>query len=94
MVRALRTNIDDEGDVGFDLLVGCPHDGDCDAPTWLPVYSVTDLLTAHTSSSGQHPDTVCAVHGGPDDIDQEAADHDQDDDPDGRATPARATCAP
>jgi hypothetical protein len=50
------------------------------------VNSVTNLLIAHTSTR-PHPDTLCAVHGGPDDIDQEADDHnqDQDDDPKGRA---------
>ncbi|MFD6115551.1 hypothetical protein ACFWG0_36455 [Streptomyces yangpuensis] len=32
---------------------------------------------AHTSTTGQHPDTVCTVHGGPED---------QDDDPEGGAT--------
>ncbi|MER6501584.1 AAA family ATPase [Streptomyces sp. NPDC001455] len=31
MVLALRTDVDGEGDVGFDLLVGCPYDDDCDA---------------------------------------------------------------
>ncbi|MEU5902311.1 ATP-binding protein [Streptomyces venezuelae] len=78
MVLALRTDFDGEGDVGFDLLVGCPYDDDCDAPAWQPVYSVTDLWKAHTSDTGLHPDAVCSVHGGPDDVDQE-------DDPEGRA---------
>ncbi|MET9077899.1 ATP-binding protein [Streptomyces sp. NPDC004232] len=84
LVLALRTDVDGEGDIGFDLLVGCPYDDDCDAPAWQAVHSVTDLLVAHTSGR-PHPDTVCTVHGGPDDIDQEADDHDQDDDPEGRA---------
>ncbi|MFH8342963.1 AAA family ATPase [Streptomyces sp. AM6-12] len=85
LVLALRTDVDGEGDVGFDLLVGCPYDDGCDAPAWQPVFSVTDLWKAHTSDTGLHPDAVCSVHGGPDDIDQEADDHDQDDDPEGRA---------
>ncbi|WP_324604384.1 hypothetical protein [Streptomyces sp. NRRL F-5630] len=72
LVLALRTD------------VGCPYD-DCDAPAWQPVFSVTDLWKAHTSDTGLHPDAVCSVHGGPDDVDQEADDHDQDDDPEGRA---------
>ncbi|GAA2417955.1 AAA family ATPase [Streptomyces mauvecolor] len=84
LVLALRTDVDGEGERGFDLLVGCPYDDDCDAPAWQAVHSVTDLLTAHTSDR-PHPDTVCTVHGGPDDVDQEADDHDQDDDPEGRA---------
>ena len=85
MVLALRTDVDGEGDIGFDLLVACPHDDDCDAPAWLPVYSVTDLLTAHTSDTGQHPDAACTVHGEFDDVDQEAADHSGPGDVDGRA---------
>ncbi|MEU5958807.1 ATP-binding protein [Streptomyces sp. NPDC047525] len=85
LVLALRTNVDGEGDLGFDLLVYCPYDDECDAPAWQAVYSVTDLLIAHTSDR-PHPDTVCTVHGGPDDVDQEDDDHDrdQDDDPEGR----------
>ncbi|MFD5510770.1 AAA family ATPase [Streptomyces sp. NPDC127051] len=86
LVLALRTDVDGEGDLGFDLLVGCPFDDDCNAPAWQAVHNVTDLLIAHTSTAGPHPDTVCTVHGGPDDIDQEADDHHQDDDdPEGRA---------
>ncbi|MCZ4101009.1 ATP-binding protein [Streptomyces sp. H39-C1] len=85
LVLALRTDVDGEGDVGFDLLVCCPYDDDCDAPAWQAVHSVTDLLAAHTRTTGPHPDAVCTVHGGPDDVDQEADDHDQDDDPEGRA---------
>lgn len=75
MVLALRTDVDGEGDIGFDLLVACPYDDDCDAPAWQAVCSVTDLLAAHTSTTGRHPDAVCTIHGGPDDIDQEADDH-------------------
>ncbi|MER5973300.1 ATP-binding protein [Streptomyces sp. NPDC002055] len=66
LILALRTNIDGEGDVGFDLLVCCPYDDDCTAPAWQAVHSVTDLLVAHTSGR-PHPDSVCTVHGGPDD---------------------------
>ncbi|WP_331719996.1 ATP-binding protein [Streptomyces sp. NBC_00147] len=74
LVLALRRNVDGEGDFGFDLLTYCAYDDECDARVWQPVYSVTDLLTAHTSDR-PHPDTVCTVHGGPDDVDQEADDH-------------------
>ncbi|MGW1412524.1 AAA family ATPase [Streptomyces sp. NPDC002403] len=86
LVLALRTNVDGEGDFGFDLLTCCPYDDECDARAWQPVHSVTDLLVAHTSSR-PHPDAVCTVHGGPDDVDQEADDHavGMDDDPYGRA---------
>ncbi|MGW0607789.1 AAA family ATPase [Streptomyces sp. NPDC002640] len=72
LVLALRTDVDGEGDLGFDLLVCCPYDDDCTGPAWQAVHSVTDLLVAHTSSR-PHPDTVCTVHGSSDD-------HDQDDD--------------
>lgn len=84
LVLALRTDVDGEGDFGFDLLTYCAYDDECDARAWQPVHSVTDLLAAHTSDR-PHPDAVCTVHGGPDDVDQEADDHDQDDDPEGRA---------
>ncbi|MDX3537375.1 hypothetical protein PV721_23970 [Streptomyces sp. MB09-01] len=45
-------------------------------PAWPAVHNVTDPRIAHTSTTGQHPDTVCTVHGGPED---------QDDDPEGGA---------
>ncbi|MGW3060638.1 AAA family ATPase [Streptomyces goshikiensis] len=83
LVLALRTDVDGEGDLGFDLLVGCPYDDDCNAPAWQAVHNVTDLLVAHAGTTGPDPDTVCTVHGGPDDVDQEADDHHQDDDSDG-----------
>ncbi|WUT01729.1 ATP-binding protein (plasmid) [Streptomyces sp. NBC_00708] len=83
LVLALRTDVDGEGDVGFDLLVRCPYDDECDARAWQPAHSVTDLLIAHTSRR-PHPDTVCTVHGGPD---EEAEDHYRswDGNPEGRA---------
>jgi predicted kinase len=74
LVLALRTDIDGEGDFGFDLLVCCPYDDDCGGPAWQAVHSVTDLLVAHTSCR-PHPDTVCTVHGGPRDDDSDD-DHD------------------
>ncbi|WP_369384080.1 AAA family ATPase [Streptomyces sp. cg36] len=75
LVLALRRNVDGEGDFGFDLLTCCAVDDACDARAWQPVYSVTDLLIAHTSDRPS-PDTVCTVHGGLDDVSQEADDHD------------------
>ncbi|MGW8780186.1 AAA family ATPase [Streptomyces sp. NPDC055796] len=74
---ALRQDIDGEGDYGFDLLTACPVDDECTAPAWTPAHSVTTLLDAITGALAD-TDTVCTVHGGP-------ADHDQDDDPEGRA---------
>ncbi|WP_460074079.1 AAA family ATPase [Streptomyces sp. YKOK-I1] len=88
MILGLCTDAEGDGGVGFDLLVACPHDDDCAAPAWTPVYSAADLLAAHTGT-GHHPDAFCSVHGGADDVDQEADDHTYsygpDDDPDGRA---------
>ncbi|BBG20773.1 putative ATP/GTP-binding protein (plasmid) [Actinacidiphila reveromycinica] len=62
MILALRVDVDGEGDIWFDLLVACPYDDDCDAPAWQAVHSVSDLLAAHTNSTGSHPDAVCTVH--------------------------------
>ena len=86
IVLALRTDIDGEGDVGFEVLVGCPADDDCEGQTWAPAYNVTDLLRALTGELMSDPDVRCTVHGGTDDVDQEADDHDlQAGDPEGRA---------
>ncbi|MEV4341031.1 AAA family ATPase [Streptomyces sp. NPDC049590] len=82
---ALRTDIDGEGDYGFDVLVPCPHDDDCTAPAWAPAYSVTCLPRALTGDLNRHEDTICTVHDGFDDLDQEASDHDLEEDPAGRA---------
>ncbi|MGY5051876.1 hypothetical protein ACWDE0_40875 [Streptomyces sp. 900105755] len=48
-------------------------------PTWSPTCG-----GGLTGDRDQDPDIVCTVHGGFDDVDQEADDHDQDDDPEGR----------
>jgi predicted kinase len=86
IVLALRTDVDGAGDVGFEVLVGCPSDDECEGQAWAPVYSVTDLLRALTGELMNDPDVRCTVHGGADDVDQEADDHAlQDDDPEGRA---------
>ncbi|MER8233173.1 hypothetical protein [Streptomyces sp. NPDC094049] len=63
---ALRTDIDGEGDYGFDLLTACPADDECTAPAWTPAHSVTTLLDALTGSLTD-ADTVCTVHGDQDD---------------------------
>ncbi|MFE3685363.1 AAA family ATPase [Streptomyces sp. NPDC059095] len=86
LVLALRNNVVGEGDVGFEVLVGCAVDDNCDGAAWAPAYSVTDLLRALTGELMSDPDVYCTVHGGADDVDQEADDHAlQDDDPEGRA---------
>ncbi|MGW6557586.1 AAA family ATPase [Streptomyces hydrogenans] len=87
LTLALRTDVDGQGDYGFDVLTTCPvHDG-CTAPAWTPAHSVTTLLDALTGAPGHDDDTVCTVHGGYADIDQEADDHaaGMDDDTYGRA---------
>ncbi|WPP34288.1 hypothetical protein [Streptomyces sp. CL7] len=38
--------MDGEGDVGFDVMVPCPHDDECDGYAWVPAYSVTCLFRA------------------------------------------------
>ncbi|MFD5898642.1 AAA family ATPase [Streptomyces sp. NPDC060366] len=80
LTLAFRDDVDGEGDFGFDVRLPCPFDDDCADPAWAPVYSVTDLHRALTGAMDSDPDIVCTVHGSVDDIDQEAADHDQDDD--------------
>ncbi|MEV7296895.1 ATP-binding protein [Streptomyces microflavus] len=77
IVLAQRNDIDGEGDVGFDVLVGCPADDECEGQAWAPAYTVTDLLRALTGELMTDPGVRCTVHH-PDGEDQE-------DDPEGRA---------
>lgn len=84
LTLALREDVDGEGDFGFDVLLPCPFDPECDGQAWAPAYSVSCLFRALTGAMDNDPDIVCTVHG--DGVDQEADDHDlQDDDPEGRA---------
>ncbi|MGW2777274.1 AAA family ATPase [Streptomyces olivaceoviridis] len=85
LTLAFRDDVDGEGDFGFDVALPCPFDAECTGQAWAPVYSVTDLHKALTGAMDSDPDIICTVHGGLDDVDQEADDHDQDDDPEGRA---------
>jgi predicted kinase len=87
LTLALRTDVDGEGDLGFDVLVPCPFDPECSGNAWAPAYSVTCLHRALTGGLDHRDDVVCDVHGSFDDVDQEADDHadDLDDDPEGRA---------
>ncbi|MGW5098174.1 AAA family ATPase [Streptomyces nodosus] len=78
LTLALRTDVDGEGDVGFDVMVPCPHDDECDGYAWVPAYSVTCLFRALNGDLDDDEDIVCTVHG-PNNGD------DQDDDPEGRA---------
>ncbi|MGW8065958.1 AAA family ATPase [Streptomyces ziwulingensis] len=84
LTLALREDVDGEGDFGFDILLPCPFDPECDGQAWAPAYSVSCLFRALTGAMDNDPDLVCTVHG--DGVDQEDDDHDlQDDDPEGRA---------
>ncbi|MGW1776248.1 AAA family ATPase [Streptomyces sp. NPDC002104] len=87
LTLALREDVDGEGDFGFDVLLPCPVDPECDGQAWAPAYAVTDLHKALTGAMDNDPEIVCTVHGGLDDVDQEADDYDRgwDDDPEGRA---------
>lgn len=78
LTLALRTDVDGEGDVGFDVMVPCPHDDECTGYAWVPAYSVTCLFRALNGDLDDDEDIVCTVHG-------PNSDDDQDDDPDGRA---------
>lgn len=85
LTLAFRDNVDGEGDFGFDVLLPCPFDTECHGQAWAPAYSVSCLYRALTGELTGAEDIVCTLHGGFDDADQEADDHDQDDDPESRA---------
>ncbi|MGX1025438.1 putative kinase [Streptomyces ambofaciens] len=86
LTLALREDVDGEGDFGFDVLLPCPFDPECDGQAWAPAYSVSCLFRALTGAMDNAPDLVCTVHGDGDGVNQEADDHAlQDDDPEGRA---------
>ncbi|MFD6478963.1 hypothetical protein ACFWEH_36235 [Streptomyces anulatus] len=77
LTLALRTDIDGEGDIGFDVAVPCPHDDECTGRAWAPAYSITCLFRALNGDLDDDEDIVCTLHG--------PNDGDQDDDLDGRA---------
>ncbi|MFJ2271842.1 AAA family ATPase [Streptomyces sp. NPDC087849] len=78
LTLALRTDVDGEGDIGFDVMVPCPHDDECTGYAWVPAYSVTCLFRALNGDLDDDEDIVCTVHG-------PNTDEDQEDDPEGRA---------
>ncbi|MFB7811561.1 AAA family ATPase [Streptomyces virginiae] len=80
LTLTLRTDVDGEGDVGFDVAVPCPHDDECTGRAWAPAYSVTCLFRALKGDLDDDEHIVCTVHGpntGPD----------PDDDHDGQEQP-------
>jgi hypothetical protein len=78
LTLAMRTDVDGEGDIGFDVLLPCPADDECTGYAWAPAYSVTCLYRALNGDMDNDEDIVCTVHGTQDN-------EDQDDDPEGRA---------
>ncbi|WP_030807332.1 ATP-binding protein [Streptomyces sp. NRRL S-337] len=75
LTLALRTDVDDEGDYGFDVMLPCPHNDECAGYAWAPAYSITCLFRALNGDLDTSDDIVCTVHTGVEDFDQEADDH-------------------
>ncbi|MFE9258493.1 AAA family ATPase [Streptomyces sp. NPDC006879] len=75
LTLALRTDVDGEGDYGFDVLVPCPHDDQCTAHAWAPAYSVTCLFRALNGDLDNDEDSVCTHHGPVTAVDQEPDGH-------------------
>ncbi|MGV4890704.1 hypothetical protein ACSR0Z_29770 (plasmid) [Streptomyces viridosporus] len=79
LTLALRTDVDGEGDIGFDVMVPCPHDDECPGYAWVPDYSVTCLFRALNGDLDDDEDIICTAHGPNTDDDQDAparlADH-------------------
>nr|MDT0521309.1 ATP-binding protein [Streptomyces sp. DSM 41633] len=75
LTMAFRTNVDGEGDYGFDVALPCPHDDECTGYAWAPAYSVTCLARALNGGLDDSEDIVCSIHGGFDDADQELDEH-------------------
>ncbi|WP_331732404.1 ATP-binding protein [Streptomyces sp. NBC_00989] len=83
LTLALRNNVDGDGDIGFDVMLPCPHDDECTGYAWAPADSITSLFEALNGDLDDSEDIVCTVHGGTDDVDHEGVDSvgnsDQDD---------------
>ncbi|GHD52231.1 ATP-binding protein [Streptomyces galbus] len=76
LTLAWRTHIDGEGG-GFEVLVPCPFDEECEGEAWLPVFDVTGLWEVLTGGRDQDADITCTIHGnvGDADPDMEAPQH-------------------
>ncbi|MFJ5779892.1 AAA family ATPase [Streptomyces sp. NPDC093094] len=75
LTLALRTDVDGEGDIGFDVMVPCPADPECGGYAWTPACSITDLHRALTGELDHRDGIVCDVHGSYDDTDQDEHPH-------------------
>ncbi|WP_331762374.1 ATP-binding protein (plasmid) [Streptomyces sp. NBC_01527] len=75
LTLALRTNVDGQGDIGFDVLLPCPFDPECASSAWAPALTVTCLYRALNGDMDNDEGLVCDVHGGFDHVDHEADDH-------------------
>ncbi|MFB7781886.1 AAA family ATPase [Streptomyces vinaceus] len=75
LTLAFRTDVDGQGDYGFDVALPCPHDDECTGYAWAPACGVTCLARALAGELDDSEDIVCSVHGGLDGVDQEHDDH-------------------
>ncbi|MEU3407495.1 ATP-binding protein [Streptomyces sp. NPDC006670] len=75
LTLALRTDVDGEGDYGFDVLVPCPHDDQCTAHAWAPAYSVVCLFRALNGDLDNDEDSIRTHHGPMAAVDQEPDGH-------------------
>ncbi|MFJ6444955.1 hypothetical protein ACIQMU_31565, partial [Streptomyces sp. NPDC091649] len=78
IVLAQRNDVDGAGGIGFEVLVGCAADDECEGQVWAPACNVTDFLCALTGELMTDPDVRCTIHGPGDE-------EDQADDPEGPA---------
>ncbi|MGW5816481.1 AAA family ATPase [Streptomyces noursei] len=83
LTLALRQEIDGV-DIGFDVMLPCPHDDECIGYAWAPAYSISCLYRALNGDLDDEA-IVCTIHGGAYEVDPTIIDYDQDDDPEGRA---------
>ncbi|MFD6469472.1 hypothetical protein ACFRSX_35500 [Streptomyces goshikiensis] len=84
---AQRNDVDGPGDVGFEAVVGCAADDECEGAAWVPVYNVSALLRALTGRLMHDLDVYGTVPGPHEDNGQEA-------DAPGAAPPTARTRSP
>ncbi|MFI1312804.1 AAA family ATPase [Streptomyces albidoflavus] len=80
LTLALREDVDGEGDFGFDVMMPCPFEPECEGLAWAPAHSVSCLFRALTGDMDNDADIVCTVHGNGVDGDQETDDRGLQDD--------------